>query len=119
VNYNIYITITFTGGHLDAITLVLYDYIYRKENLHSMFKNGYDSDSIIRNGKSNLDHDLYNEDETVIILKHISDYIFKRKVKVLCPCHYKEDCFLLKMVYHTFNYTILLIINTIMLYIGY
>jgi len=122
VNYNIYITITFTGGNLDATTLVLYNLLYSKQPLHSMFKNGYDFNSVIKNGKSNLDHDLYNKAESLKILECINDYILQID-EIVCPCHHKFNCFLLQKVNHTFILTILLIINTNiykynMLYIG-
>lgn len=76
-----------------------------------MFENGYDFDLLVRNGKSNIDHDLYDEENTLIILNCINDKMFDHYNNMMCPCRtHTINCFALQQVYHNMYTSIILLL---------
>jgi len=85
---------------LNTTTLFLCDELYTKHPRHPMFANGYDFGDVIRNGNSNLEHDLYDEENTKIILKCISQFLIDNEYMLCsCPSHI-VPCLLMYRVYH-------------------
>lgn len=74
--------------------------------LHPLFEHEDCLNRVIQRGKYNLDHDLYDESSSMIILDHIRQVVFNNSEFVVCYCNHDINCFLLQKVYHTFIFII-------------
>lgn len=96
----LHITIIFIGCQLNTTTLFICDGLYTAHPRHPMFKNGYNFGDVVRNGNSNLDHDLYDEEDTKLILGCINEFLIGSGYMLcLCPSHV-VPCFLFYRVCH-------------------
>lgn len=85
-------------GDLDTNSLILCDILFTQFRKHPMFKNGYKFGLVVKNRTSKLDHDLYDEENTKIILKCMGEFLFRDR-DMVCPCDDNIYCYLLRQVY--------------------
>jgi len=95
--YEIYITIIFIARDLDALAFKICNQLRSTNPQHPMFMYGYNLKCMVRNGQSNIDHDLYKEADAMIVLECISKVLFC-DLKMLCSCTQTLDCYLLNKV---------------------
>jgi hypothetical protein len=80
--------------------------LIRSTNLsHPLFEHENYLNPVIERGKTNLDHDLFDEANTIIIFDCLRQVLFADNQRV-CYCVHDINCFLLQPVNFYFNYFI-------------
>jgi len=92
-----YVTIISIGRDLDALTFKVCSHLRSAYPHHPMFTNGCDLNTMIRNGQSAIDRDLYKKSDAMNILTCIS-YVLFCNMKMLCYCSRNLNCYLLNRV---------------------
>lgn len=99
---------------MDTIALKVCDQLRLKNPHHPIFMNENYVEFVMKNGKSNIDHDLYNKGDAMIVLECINNVLFD-DMKLLCSNFYTRtsDCYLLNKVCQMLTLIIVLIIYVI------
>lgn len=85
------------GKHFDNMALNVCNFIRSKNPLHPLFEHENCLDQVIQRGKYNLDHDLFDENNTMLILDSLRQVMFGGN-KLVCYCNHDINCFLLQQV---------------------
>lgn len=79
--------------------------MWSKNVLHPLFEHEHYISQVIKRGKTNLDHDIFDEANSIIILDYLRQVLFTDN-KQVCYCNHDINCFLLQPVHFFFNYYI-------------
>lgn len=93
INYIVFLT----GKYFNNMAITVCKLIYLTNPLHPLFEQEDYLNQVIRRGKCILDHDLYDEASTMIILDYIKQVMFENEQFVECYCH-EINCLLLQKV---------------------
>lgn len=77
------------------------DLILSINPLHPLVKHVKWLDQIEQRGKTNLDHDVFDETSTIFILDCLKQIMLSNSNEPVCPCYVDMNCFMLQ---HVCNY---------------
>lgn len=98
----IVILMFFTDKSLNNIAINVYNRIHLTNPAHPLFEYEDCLEQVIERGKYNIDHDLFNETSSIIILETMKQIIFSNE-QLVCYCNNDLNCFLLQQVYFNLN----------------
>ncbi|KAE9540070.1 hypothetical protein AGLY_005322 [Aphis glycines] len=82
---------------LNNIAINVYNRIHLTNPAHPLFEYEDCLKQVIERGKYNINHDLFNETSTMIILETMRQIIFSDE-QLVCYCNHDLNCFLLQQV---------------------
>lgn len=95
-----------TDKSLNNIAIDVCNRIRSANPVHPLFEHENYLEQVVERGKFNLDHDLFDETNTMFILDNIRQIIFS-KDQLVCYCNHDLNCFLLQQVcFHLNNFII-------------
>lgn len=93
----LYSVIFFTGKHLNKLALSVCRLMRTTNPSHPLFEQENYLSQVIERGKMNLDHDLFDEANSIFIFDCIRQVVFVDDQRV-CFCSHDINCFLLQQV---------------------
>lgn len=96
---------SFTGKHLNNVAITVCNLMRSTNRLHPIFEHENSLRQVIERGKTNLDHDLFDEASSMFILDCLRQVVFSENHHV-CYCNHDINCFLLQQVHFYFNHFI-------------
>lgn len=94
--------IIFTDKHLNDMAIKVCGHIRTTNPTHPLFEHENCLNRVIERGKTNLDHDLFDETNTIFIFDSLRQVVFSHS-QLVCYCNHDINCFLLQQVYVYFN----------------
>jgi len=98
----IILLIYFTDKSLNNIAINVCNLIRSANPVHPLIEHENCLNQVVERGKLTLDHDLFDESNTMVILDSIRQIIFSDNQRI-CYCNHDLNCFLLQQVYFHIN----------------
>jgi len=87
----------FTDKSLNNIAIDVCNHMCSTNPVHPLFEHENCLKQVVERGKFNLDHDVFDETSTMLILDNIRQIIFS-KDQLVCYCEDDINCFFLQNV---------------------
>lgn len=85
--------------YLNKIAANAYNIIRSRKPTHPLFERENGLDQLIQRGRTNIDHDLFNDLDSMFILDTLRQIVFCNNRSVCCECP-DIDCYLLQKVHN-------------------
>jgi len=85
--------------HLNNVAINVYNLIRSTNPTHPLLEREDGLDQLIQRGKTNLNHDLFNESDSMFILDTLRQIVFSNN-QFVCYCVNDIECLLLQQVHN-------------------